>query len=542
MGKKASTRERRSVLVLVTNKEYIPVIQTVLIGQSADAVICLDLPEFCGKISDYIEAAVISSDVISGKSDLKRALEAQPDWSDLPIILIAEGGADSPVAVGAMHDLGNLWVLNDPFTPAALENFILVAFRCRERQRLIRDLTTECEHAMHSLEDSRKQLEQKVEERTEELAEKASRLRSLTGDLIISEQRERRRLARILHNDFQQLLVSAKYRAASLNRIEDPSVKLAAQELEGLLGEVIEASRTLTSELSPPIIHERGLRTGMEWLVSFMSAQNGLSVQLSMAEDFNQIDENTKLLIFDSTRELLLNSVRHGKVQSAEVAVGRIAKEKLEIVVADRGIGFDPSLVQRSGFGLFRMRHRLELVGGSLEIDSAPGKGSRLSITLPLAPSIPVPSDSGPQAEAAIPRMDKPLTSTIRILIVDDHAVMRQGLSTSLGQEPDIAIVGEAADGKTALEKARSLKPDVILMDLGMPKMSGIEATRIIHSELPKIRVIGLSMFEEKERANAMFEAGACAYLSKSCSVDALTSTIRRCVGKPELPVGEGKL
>jgi len=360
--------------------------------------------------------------------------------------------------------------------------------------------------------------------------------------LIISEQRERRRLARILHDDFQQLLVSAKYRVASLNRTEDPSVKLAAQELEALLSEAIEASRSLTSELSPPIIHESGLRTGMEWLVSFMSAQNGLSVQLNMTEDFNQIDKNAKLLIFDSTRELLLNSVRHGKVQAAEVTVRRTAEGKLEIVVADRGVGFDPSLAQKSGFGLFRMRHRLELIGGRLDIESAPGQGSRISIHVPLAPSIPVPADSGPQAHAAIARMDKPLTSTIRILIVDDHAVMRQGLSTSLGQEPDIAIVGEAPDGKTALEKARSLKPDVILMDLGMPRMNGIEATRIIHSEFPKIRVIGLSMFEEKERANAMFEAGAVAYLSKSCSVDALTSTIRRCVGKPEFPVGESKL
>ena len=108
----------------------------------------------------------------------------------------------------------------------------------------------------------------------------------------------------------------------------------------------------------------------------------------------------------------------------------------------------------------------------------------------------------------------------IRILIADDHAVMRQGLSTSLGQEPDIAIVGEAADGKAAVEKTRNLHPDVVLMDLGMPKMGGIEATQIIHSEMPNTRVIGLSMFVEKERANAMFEAGAVAYLSKSCSVE----------------------
>ena len=92
-----------------------------------------------------------------------------------------------------------------------------------------------------------------------------------------------------------------------------------------------------------------------------------------------------------------------------------------------------------------------------------------------------------------------------------------------------------------ALDKTRSLNPDVVLMDLGMPKMSGIEATRVIHSEMPNVRIIGLSMFEEKERA-AMFEAGAVDYLSKTCSVDALTTAIRRCIGKPKYRSEEADL
>ena len=140
------------------------------------------------------------------------------------------------------------------------------------------------------------------------------------------------------------------------------------------------------------------------------------------------------------------------------------------------------------------------------------------------------------QTERIAQRARSPVSSVVRLLVADDHAVMRQGLATSLGQEPDIVIVGEAIDGRMAVEKARSLQPDVVLMDIDMPKMGGIEATRLIHSEMPSIRVIGLSMFDEEEQANAMFEAGAVAYLSKSCSVDTLTATIRKCAGKPELP------
>jgi CheY-like chemotaxis protein len=272
----------------------------------------------------------------------------------------------------------------------------------------------------------------------------------------------------------------------------------------------------------------------MEWLVSFMGIQNDLSVQLHMDEDFGQLDENTKLLVFDSTRELLINAVQHAKVQSADIAVRRKKNGMLEIIVTDRGAGFNPSMPNPKGFGLLRIQHRLELIGGNLEIKSDPGKGSRITIVVPLAQEMPVQADSGPQSGTAIPRTERPLSGIIRLLIVDDHAVMRQGLATSLGQEPDMTIIGEASDGKTALEKARRLQPEVILMDLGMPKMSGVEATRIIHSEMPKVRVIGLSMFEEKERAKAMLDAGAVAYLNKGCSVDALTSTIRRCVGKPE--------
>jgi len=252
-----------------------------------------------------------------------------------------------------------------------------------------------------------------------------------------------------------------------------------------------------------------------------------------MKEDFGEIDENIKVFLFDSTRELLINASQHGKVAAAELWVQRTDESMLEIRVVDQGPGF-PLAPEPRGLGLFRIRHRLELVHGRLEIESVPGKGTSVHIYTPIA-DVPGYAASLPST-GALPRSEKLLAGMIRLLIVDDHAVMRQGLSTSLGQEPDIAIIGEATDGKAAIEKARGLHPDVILMDLGMPRMSGIEATKVIHTEMPRVRVIGLSMFEEKEQATAMFEAGAVAYLSKGCSVDALTSTIRRCVGKPDLP------
>jgi DNA-binding NarL/FixJ family response regulator len=96
-----------------------------------------------------------------------------------------------------------------------------------------------------------------------------------------------------------------------------------------------------------------------------------------------------------------------------------------------------------------------------------------------------------------------------------------------LDKEPDIAVVAQAKDGREAVELARQVSPDVILMDINMPYLNGIEATRIIHNESPAVRIIGLSMHEEEERARDMIEAGAAGYKNKTCPVAELVATVR---------------
>ncbi len=115
----------------------------------------------------------------------------------------------------------------------------------------------------------------------------------------------------------------------------------------------------------------------------------------------------------------------------------------------------------------------------------------------------------------------------IRVLLADDHRIMRQGLMALLASEPDLEVVGEAVNGQASLEMARATLPDIVLMDIGMPVMNGIDATRIIASEMPSVRVIGLSMHDEASRAAAMIEAGAVAYLNKAGASEELISVIR---------------
>ncbi len=119
-----------------------------------------------------------------------------------------------------------------------------------------------------------------------------------------------------------------------------------------------------------------------------------------------------------------------------------------------------------------------------------------------------------------------PQSKSIRILIVDDQPVIREGLRGFLGIEPGLTLVGEAADGIEAVEKARSLQPDVILMDLVMPRKDGIEAIDDIIQENAKARILVLTSFDDAESVFSAIKAGALGYLIKNSSPEELISAI----------------
>lgn len=117
-------------------------------------------------------------------------------------------------------------------------------------------------------------------------------------------------------------------------------------------------------------------------------------------------------------------------------------------------------------------------------------------------------------------------TSTIRVMIVDDHDMVRRGLSVFLQVSPELEMVGEARDGHEAIAICERVQPDVILMDLMLPKMSGAEATRIIRQRWPRVRVIALTSFQEKDLVREALAAGAIGYLLKNVSMADLSAAI----------------
>lgn len=115
---------------------------------------------------------------------------------------------------------------------------------------------------------------------------------------------------------------------------------------------------------------------------------------------------------------------------------------------------------------------------------------------------------------------------SIRILLADDHTIVLQGLSRFLQTQEGLEVAGQAKDGQSTVDLARDLTPDVVIMDISMPGLNGIEASRLIHQQNPAIKIIGLSMHSSKRFVKEMREAGASGYLLKDCDFEELIEAI----------------
>ena len=115
----------------------------------------------------------------------------------------------------------------------------------------------------------------------------------------------------------------------------------------------------------------------------------------------------------------------------------------------------------------------------------------------------------------------------ITVMIVDDHRLVRAGLRTLLASAPDVEVVAEASDGAEAVTEAGTTRPDVVLMDLSMPVLDGVAATRLLAAEVPNAKVVALTTFSDRQRVNDVLSAGAVGYLLKDCAPDELFAAIR---------------
>ncbi len=391
-----------------------------------------------------------------------------------------------------------------------------------------------------------KETEWALQRSRNELKQRVEQLARLASQLTSAEQRERQRLAKVLHDHLQQLLVAASLRLQLLRDNLEGAERGTAQEIATLLDRSITETKTLAVELSPPLLPETSLGAMLSWLAKRMEKTHGLSIRLTLDEGVSPQGEQVRMALFESTREALFNVVKHAKMRQAEVELTQLNRKDLVVIVRDQGIGIPPRAISdieqpSSGLGLFAMRERLSLLGGTVEIESTSGRGTRIRLIAPIGapPGVGARTKSSalrqatdpPAESAASPERAAGERDRLRILLVDDHALMRRGLSTLLAGEPDLCVIGESSNGLDAIELTERLRPDLILMDHSMPKMSGLEATRVIHELWPGIRIICLSMDDTPGAASAMLAAGATDYLCKTSGPAELLNKIRDQLG-----------
>lgn len=379
----------------------------------------------------------------------------------------------------------------------------------------------------------------------DQLEERSRQLAQLASELTMSEQRERRRVAELLHDQLQQLLVGARMQLHSiLSGAQGPE----ASRLDGVyasLGEALEASRSVILDLAPPVPLARDPLMGFRWLAGDMRRRHQLGVRLSLPRQLPAMDEAILVLLFTAGRELLMNVVKHSGVLRAGMRLA-IEGRRVRLTITDRGRGV-PRPTRRPGghahaFGLFSIRERAELLGGNLQVEGKPGGGTRVTLWLPLEPVLggtsggpDDPGEKRPGGRKARSRKAPTAVSPvpIRLVFADDHHSIRHAIVSLIQSEPGFQVVGEASNGKEAIESVERLRPDVVVMDVSMPVFDGIEATRTITEQFPETRVVGFSFHDEPAIVKRMRAAGASEYVSKSASPDRLLNAIQRCAGRP---------
>ncbi len=228
-------------------------------------------------------------------------------------------------------------------------------------------------------------------ETEEQLITYQQNLRSLATELSKTEEHERHRIATYLHDQISQSLVALRINIDELKEIKDYKlISEKADHIQSMLGEILKDSRTLTFDLSPPILHELGFEPAIEWIAEKMSEDFNVPIKFESDAHPKSVERDIGLFLYRSTKECLTNIVKHAQAHSIKINIIREG-DYIRITIEDDGVGFDTSilksLTQSVGFGLFSIRERIEYIGGNLLIESESGKGTKIIMSVPLKTS-----------------------------------------------------------------------------------------------------------------------------------------------------------
>ena len=376
MGKQSSTDEPDQLPPLIV---YTPT------GRDATLIVRLlasnNLPcRACGREAELLAAAetgvgplLIAEEGLSeaGGSQLCQLLDAQPAWSDLPVILLRQAGSRTGVDHDRLIRRSSVRWLRRPIDSHSLVVLVRLAGEARRRQQQVASL-----------------LDEQVV-LNEQLTRHTDQLRDLTVELIEAEDHERARLADLLHDDLQGLLVAASLHLAAAEKHigDNSSLRDAIDRTRELLKDAQESSRNLSHELFPAALRRGDLHGLLKWLESHAERMFGVDLQVTSASHLDTVEPVILRFCYRAIREILCNTAKHAGVTRASLKL-RCHDGHLELTIADEGVGFDPAHLDQAAdagnMGLLAIRERIESLRGSMLVDSQPGAGSRITLIVPV--------------------------------------------------------------------------------------------------------------------------------------------------------------
>lgn len=354
-------------------------------------------------------------------------------------------------------------------------------------------------------------------------------LRNLSGRVLRLQDEERRRISRDLHDVTGQklALLSMDLSAilSSKGAPKDGKVRGLVSEAMALSNEVNQEIRTLSYLLHPPLLDELGLSSAVHWFTQGFETRTGIRVAVDIPASFVRLAPDAEVALFRVVQESLSNVHRYSGSATAYVrARAEGGKVILEIGDFGKGMSEDAILAVRPqdvtlGVGIQGMKERLRQLSGSLQIASQPDKGMLVTAILPIGDYRAAVVDDFQMGEGQAATSDSVSETGVwrkRILIADDHDVLRRGIRTMLETEPGLEVCGEAVDGKDALEKTLAQAPDLLILDINMPVLNGVEVVRQIVRYHLKTKILAFSVHDSKQIVDEIIAAGAHSYLSKA--------------------------
>lgn len=358
-------------------------------------------------------------------------------------------------------------------------------------------------------------------------------LRQLSARLLQLQDEERRRIARDLHDVTGQRIVVLSMALDRLARnpdLRDPDAQETIRESREMVSKIGDETRTLSYLLHPPLLDECGLESAVRWYAEGFEKRSGIKLKVDVAENVGRLAGEVETALFRIVQESLTNVHRYSGSASAEIRV-KMAANTVRLEVVDFGKGDKARAVQQAlegtgplGVGIPGMRERLHQLGGQLEVEFGKN-GTRVVASVPTRRS--AQAQEAALAEKIADKEAQTEDARRRILIADDHEVMRRGLRGLIESHQEWAVCGEAVEGDEAVRKSAELNPDLVIMDVNMPGLSGIDAAVKIKKDNAGTRILFFTVHDSQQVLEEIVGVGAQGYVAKSRAGQDLVEAVR---------------